>query len=581
MTKHPPYDEIARYRKSLGELQSTESPIFLEVFFLNSIDLITSYIPDFFRGFWESLINIPIISILLQSINDGFNWCGRYLWKVISKYFLYKSRDNTGSGEVDKHCLWIATWINTTYQKAQSKEKRWQQAVITTLSARDEVGQLLAKADSNWITPGARIAIFDLDKKLKQQADRIAKTRGLHKIQEFHQVKDHQWWWNPIHPSDRLDWLWNFLSIAFIAGALAIAADVASKFLAGGPTVWGTAAVIVPGLIGLLLGKEVLNQISSSLENTRKHLSIPKRFWQEVILVLAVLFFWASWHISQSLPAYSDRFYQKGRDLALPLKENKEILDQESATSGSAAAKKTELNFLDHILLCLVDSLDRTSASSKPEITKAESYLKTAAALNPDNSQANFALGFLYELRQDIDPAREQYKIATQNGSKLGRIRLAKLYLRNSKPNERKQSAAIAASILLQGEAYDLQEDDPNVPKDPDKLSQYQLQYKIIQQSWNESMAWARLDQELDYKAELYISKARNLHDKIPKQQQTIVTSCIQGEFLSRTAKKDSPESSDAIKLLRECESNGHANDPDENFWLARAYQHLKSLNQL
>jgi tetratricopeptide (TPR) repeat protein len=196
-------------------------------------------------------------------------------------------------------------------------------------------------------------------------------------------------------------------------------------------------------------------------------LDIPKRYWREFILIFAGLLFGVMIIAYQKKNDAAICYYRAGREIAFSEKQIKDDLDVD------VKAPECALGFLP--LQSQGFLLGSVESSSDKKIIQAESYLKTSNTLDPDNPGSGFALGYLYELQQDFDNAKKQYKVAARNGSRLGQIRWAKLLLREDK----KDSAALAINVLLRDPlSKDIEESNPN-----------------LSIAWNVALATARLRQ--------------------------------------------------------------------------------------
>lgn len=156
------------------------------------------------------------------------------------------------------------------------------------------------------------------------------------------------------------------------------------------------------------------------------------------------------------------------------------------------------------------DKSDESKGDSSLRQLTAASDFQRAIAFNPDHTQAHFELGWLYELRQDLDKAKDEYKAAMQTGSLLARTRLASIYLRENKA----ESTNAAVSILFGGlgEKKDLEA----------KLTGQQStsrKEKIIAiesiKSWHTNLAWARVQQGRSLEAEKEAEKAIELIEPV------------------------------------------------------------------
>lgn len=402
-------------------------------------------------------------------------------------------------------------------------------AILTVLCARDELEQVLHdryQAPSS-LPPLMLEQIDQLDELLKQRSGAIAKYLDLEKWRQLYKVTDtERWWWYCVHPLDRFDWLWKLVTVACIVVFLSLFLDATPRFWAGGPSVWGAIAIVGPALLTWSLGKDlseglsrVRGKLDGALEKTK--LPIPKPYRREIALLVALVLTGAAYCKSQDLKNWiAEHYYHQAEQ-----------------------------------------QLDHGKDSESKTLATAEANLKRAIAFNPDHPDAHFQLGWLYERRQELDTARTEYKLATQNGSLLARVRLARLYLLDEKEN-----SANAAVIIL------LQEGRSAVEQFPDKE---------IQKSWYTALGWARLQQKRYEDAKEELNRANQLHKELkrtipgyldnPQQKPPTTFYCVMAEVLEKLNNRQQ-----AKEQWEQCGDWSNPRDLDEDWWLTKVKQRLK-----
>jgi hypothetical protein len=471
-------------------------------------------------------------------------------------------------------------------EKRLEKLKRYERHVVTeqvkaVLLSRDKLENLLDDARQNENTTATylqriTVKLAPLDERLEHQKLVIAQVLESTPDLKRFQPRNAGEWWSFSTPSswlDRCDWLWNLLTLGFSAVSLGFAANLLPLALAGGSgTVSGFLGVlsaIAPTLLSILT-LEKTAQIRESIEKDLDKSKVLTKGRQEFICLFSLLFM----------------------ILMISIFLNK-------ANIGNCFFDQAETTFLN-------EDRDRNLAS-------AESDLKLSIAFNPDNGSAHFLLGYIYELRRDIDDAEKQYKLAMQLPFKekseseesslqhkmaqshglqtrrdwilLARVRLSNLILLNnflksskeskesdqseedmkdkSKPKEKKLDDSIFAStaILLQGdrEAKDTWDDD-------------------AKKSWYTTLAWARFQQkryvEAQEKLDIAIKQLEELielkkrNDEKLKYVQSIGVSayCIQAELYEIQARQK-----DAQDFWERCWFRGSPSDPDEDIWRGKS----------
>jgi hypothetical protein len=461
-------NSINNYREKLNTLERTYCPTFFENLPLTIIEFIKGLI-CFLQKMWGAIINIPIFGAPLHLADDLIQsiWIAgrkrgllKFLfplnhWKAFLNDYIRVLSQATLLDPLFlislllKPIIWILSAAKTSYRR----QIKWKRRVFDLLVARDELEEYLSFEKNNlnhvYIHPSSLIKITRLDDRLRNQSDRIFRTRDLDKLKIFRKPEGTLWWWNPAPPRDRLNWLWQLIIYTCIIGGVSLGADIASRLFNGGDFL-GIVAIIGPALLALLLGKEGVSQISSGLEEALNKLDIPKRYWREFILIFAGLLFYIMIIVYQRKSDAAICYYRAGRDLAFSKNEIEEVLDVDVKTP------QCSLKFLPFQSQDFLYGL--FGARSDRKTIQAESYLKTSSMLDPDNPGVGFALGYLYELQHDFENAKKQYKASARNGSMLGQIRWAKLLLRE----DNKDSAALAINVLLQNEpSPDIYEKNP------------------------------------------------------------------------------------------------------------------------
>ncbi|GEM_PF-674956 len=283
------------------------------------------------------------------------------------------------------------------------------QLVINVLLARDTVDE--NSFNQNQDSSKTLKTINELDKRLKKQQNLITETVDLAENRKLLKRPDRNWWWffpPPVHPWDRLDWLWGLLTAGFIVVSLSLAANIVPRFWAGGPSTVGSVTAIGTSLLSLLLGKESFDQAirgREALERRFEDSQIPRHLQQEVICIATGGIFVFMIGFSLSLPQMAKFYNWRG--------------ERQMHEDGGWNSDK---------------------------LASAESNFQRAIALNPDNAEAHFNLGWLYERRQNLDEARTEYKIAMQGGSVIARVKLARLYILD---DQEKYGTSNAVTSLL------------------------------------------------------------------------------------------------------------------------------------
>src|SRR4028119_219500 len=261
--------------------------------------------------------------------------------------------------------------------------------VLDVLTARNAVQAALE--DKSQPNPGRLIrAVKELDARLKIQTNYINQVTKLTEWQAILNPPQKEWWWllDPITPKpwrDRFDWLWRFCSLILLTASLAFVADISTRVLSGGPDLAGVFGVIVPTVLTLLAGQGALTQNGrEGIEHVLTSFKVDKSLWDEFIclasglLLGSLILFWFS------MPLIADKHYIKLGD----------------------------------------------NAYEAGQLMVAENNYSRAIKLNPENTEAYYNLGRLYQEFADYNKAIENYKIAWKGNKIEAADELASLYFK-------------------------------------------------------------------------------------------------------------------------------------------------------
>jgi tetratricopeptide (TPR) repeat protein len=266
--------------------------------------------------------------------------------------------------------------------------------VLDVLTARNAVQAALE--DKSQPNPGRLIrAVKELDARLKTQTSYINQVTKLAEWQAILNPPQKEWWWllDPITPKpwrDRFDWLWRFSSLILLTASLAFVADISTRVLSGGPDLAGVFGVIVPTVLTLLAGQGALTQNGrEGIEYVLTSFKVDKSLWDEFICLAAGLLLGSLILCWFSMPSIADHYIKRGHE-----------------------------------------------AYEAGLLTVAEKNYHRAIKLNPENTEAYYTLGGLYQELADYNKAIENYKIAWKGNKIEAADELASLYFKQHKYQE-------------------------------------------------------------------------------------------------------------------------------------------------
>ncbi|NEN94388.1 MAG: tetratricopeptide repeat protein, partial [Moorea sp. SIO3I7] len=187
--------------------------------------------------------------------------------------------------------------------------------------------------------------------------------------------------------------------------------------------------------------------------------------------------------------------------------------------------------------------------------TAEENYLR-AIALNPDNVDAHYNLGNLYEDLQQFDKARTEYLLAVKGDVPEAYNNLARLLI---KKKEYPQAVALLNKGLLEAQKQD---------------SFPEVKYNLFK-----NLGWAKFQQgsDLDTEAEQALKAATGIasNPDVAKYLSNRGSAyCLLAQVLQRQ------KNPGAIQQWQQCCQLASTLNPDEDTWLNLAHKNLKKAGQ-
>lgn len=249
---------------------------------------------------------------------------------------------------------------------------------LKVLLARDAVQDALNTVECP--PPSILLELAELDRRLQKQQASIVRVEDYLQWRNSFQPPVEAWWWHfeisTPHWWERLDWLWNGLSLVFLTISASLIVDAMPRFLSGGLDTIGVLAVIIPSLLALLtsgaltpIGREARNYLFQKL---------AKSYWSFFSMAIALIFLIFLVVFHQFFPQIAVYFHSQGK---------------QQYQAG--------------------------------QLEQALSNYQKAIALNPSYARAHYHLGIVYEDLQQFDKANAEYQLAIkQDNSANSLIRL-------------------------------------------------------------------------------------------------------------------------------------------------------------
>jgi tetratricopeptide (TPR) repeat protein len=330
--------------------------------------------------------------------------------------------------------------------------------VLETLLARDALRTALADTQ---LEPCRHMAqLIELDRRLQQQAEAIAKAMPLEAWCNSRQPAEDAWWWlfqPQLEPEswNRFDWLWNGLT----AGALALAASfmvgIYQALSVGGLSWSETFSTIAQGAGLALVGQGALTTAGQQkVKTVLACLKISPRFYSKVTCVFAMFFLLIVFGLHRYLPNY---FYAKGQALY-----------------------------------------------EQGHLTDAEERYTQGQRIEPSDPRFNIALGKVYESLGSLDQALTQYQQALQQGVTRAFNDIGRVYVQRFDPVKKRTEPLVAETYLRMG--LQRAESDPNT----DINTRFQL---------HRNLGWALIAQKRYAEAQVELEKASAEDAQIAEKQ--------------------------------------------------------------
>lgn len=377
---------------------------------------------------------------------------------------------------------------------------------LAVLTARDVLQSALHQSPQ----PGPhRLAeVRRLDQQLKGQGAALVKALDFRGYRQSFPRPAESWWWflderlqvaKP-HPTD---WLVKGATTLAWAVSIGLLVTISGRFLLGGAGVAGLSAIALSNLLTLLKARSDLTEAGNEGAQwlfDRFRLSpswrLRTRFGTTVLLAAALFAFW----------------------LALP------SLSRQANRRGQVAQFEGKLG-------------------------SAEQAYKLAISLNPDNVEAHYNLGTLYEDIQDLPQARTEYLIAIRGNLPEAYSTLARLYLDAPEKNLNK-----AIALLNQGL----------------RLSNQQQSAPEVRYSLFKNLGWALFQQGNHQQAQSALATAiaiREQPDVKPPHPGSAY--CLLAQTLEAQGEAAT------LPVWQRCCQLGDTGSPEENAWLMLARDRL------
>lgn len=270
--------------------------------------------------------------------------------------------------------------------------------LLATLIVRDAVHRQLT--DGRRDAPATVEQIVQLDSELYELVSRSPHRQKLRRWRRTLAPGTESWWWYLDQEASHAqwhdwNWVWDGLAILLFAVGLALLAEMARRFLTGGPDGLSWYWIAIQALIALVVVGGALTKTGQALL-ARIFKRLPAYWWAYGRLAIAIGFVGLMLLSYNALPAVAQLFNNRGSE--------------------------------------------RRAAG---EMLTAQHSLERAILLQPEYSQAHYNLGLLHEDMLDYEAALAEYQYAAKGGLDTAYNNAARLLILMGRPAE--------AVTLLQG----------------------------------------------------------------------------------------------------------------------------------
>jgi len=347
-------------------------------------------------------------------------------------------------------------------QALQANSPPSHEAILQVLLARDALQIILETKDGKSVNLLLKLQF--LDEQLKKLKEAIAQGISLPLWRDTLYPSSNNWWWffevaktpQKIKVWERVDWVFNLLTILCLTGFVSFVSQVLPLVFAGGLSLGESIGLLGPGgMVALVLSSIRGGEGHKRLMQIMNSFGIPSRFQSEVTFLIAAILFAGGYYAQENLPRYYFHRYREDGNT----KYNHHFLRE---------AKK--------------------SFESALEIPNQDAL---------EVSYVHRSIGLIEEIRGDDAQALKQFQQALELGDPLAYSDIGRLKIFSGQFDE--------AETFLN---LELQKKIPNQSPTAKNYMQYRL-YR--------NLGWTYLNQKRYAKAQEYLNKALEFDKEIPK----------------------------------------------------------------
>ncbi|MFN7716678.1 MAG: tetratricopeptide repeat protein [Pseudanabaenaceae cyanobacterium] len=318
----------------------------------------------------------------------------------------------------------IESYMSAIEMLAKMDQSEENQSDTTPINEKDALSVLVARDElEHLITQNIRLSvteiltIADLDHKLAKYHTILLNSINVAQFHDLlHPPKNHWWWFVPadesleeqIDPWDRFDWVFNLLSMAFLAGFASLATQVIPIVFSNGLSILESVGFLGPGAVLTMIGSNLRGgEGRDKFIKAMGNLGVPAKFCSEVTCLLALILFSAAYVARQSLPKY---YFQSLFDEGVSLYKQSRLIRAQESLNAALKLPDSDPKQLSEVFnyLGLIEE-------STGQYSKAIEYYDRSILL--DNKEAISNISRVYIAKEDLLTAETYLKLGIQRTS--------------------------------------------------------------------------------------------------------------------------------------------------------------------
>jgi hypothetical protein len=281
----------------------------------------------------------------------------------------------------------VITRYCQTVEDLQHTQDPWsEEQILNCLLTRDTISLKLKAGELDDVALIRQL--FVADRVLRAMSPRMADFTAIPRWRESTRPPADAWWWFPAAvPStgwwDRLDWLFNGLTLVLLAITLSFVVDIATRFYHVGFDLVGALTIMFPTLLASLSAGSLFSwTLQEGINRAMQRFRVHARYQDEARFAMAVVVWLVVVGVWGNLPLISRAY----------------------TNCGEAHRVQGQLDI-------------------------ARRDLERAIKLDPENAVAHYNLGNVYEDLFSDEKAITEYQIAAAAGLDLAHNNLGRLYI--------------------------------------------------------------------------------------------------------------------------------------------------------